>query len=69
MTKFETRALLTQLEATVGENLDRHLASAEDWMSDRTLPLPPSGSPVRTDGEPPPSTTGPEADDEEDPPS
>ena len=29
MTALETRALLSQLEAAVGENLDRHLASAE----------------------------------------
>ena len=28
-TAFETRALLQQLEATVGENLDRHLAAAD----------------------------------------
>jgi acyl-[acyl-carrier protein] desaturase len=38
MTKFETRALLTQLEATVEENLDRHLASAEDWMPHEYVP-------------------------------
>jgi acyl-[acyl-carrier protein] desaturase len=38
MTALETRALLTQLEATVGENLDRHLASAEDWMPHEYVP-------------------------------
>ena len=38
MTAFETRALLKQLEATVEENLDRHLASAEDWMPHESVP-------------------------------
>ena len=38
MTAFGTRALLTQLEATVEENLDRHLASAEDWMPHEYVP-------------------------------
>ena len=38
MTAFETRALLKQLEATVEENLDRHLASAEDWMPHEYVP-------------------------------
>jgi len=37
-TAFETRALLQQLEATVGENLDRHLAAAEDWMPHEYVP-------------------------------
>jgi acyl-[acyl-carrier-protein] desaturase len=37
-TAFETRALLHQLEATVGENLDRHLAAAEDWMPHEYVP-------------------------------
>jgi len=37
-TAFETRALLKQLEATVGENLDRHLAAAEDWMPHEYVP-------------------------------
>jgi len=38
MTAFETRALLKQLEATVEENLDRHLAAAEDWMPHEYVP-------------------------------
>jgi acyl-[acyl-carrier protein] desaturase len=38
MTAFETRALLRQLEATAEENLDRHLASAEDWMPHEYIP-------------------------------
>src|SRR5499427_7457916 len=38
MTAFETRALLQQLEATVGDNLDRHLAAAEDWMPHEYVP-------------------------------
>jgi len=38
MTALETRALLSQLEATVGENLDRHLASAEAWMPHEYVP-------------------------------
>src|SRR5262249_17490609 len=38
MTAFETRALLKQLEATVEENLDRHLASAESWMPHEYVP-------------------------------
>jgi acyl-[acyl-carrier-protein] desaturase len=38
MTAFETRALLKQLEATVEENLDRHLASAENWMPHEYVP-------------------------------
>jgi len=38
MTAFETRALLKQLEATVEENLGRHLASAEDWMPHEYVP-------------------------------
>ena len=38
MTAFGTRALLTQLEATVKENLDRHLASAEGWMPHEYVP-------------------------------
>jgi acyl-[acyl-carrier-protein] desaturase len=38
MTAFETRALLSQLEAAVGENLDRHLASAEAWMPHEYVP-------------------------------
>jgi acyl-[acyl-carrier-protein] desaturase len=38
MTTFETRALLKQLEATVADNLDRHLASAEDWMPYEYVP-------------------------------
>jgi acyl-[acyl-carrier-protein] desaturase len=37
MTTFETGAL-TQLEAVVEENLDRHLASAEDWMPHEYVP-------------------------------
>lgn len=38
MTASETRALLTQLEATVEENLDRHQASAEAWMPHEYVP-------------------------------
>jgi acyl-[acyl-carrier-protein] desaturase len=38
MTAFETQALLKQLEATVEENLDRHLASAEGWMPHEYVP-------------------------------
>ena len=38
MTAFETRALLKQLEATVEENLDRHLASAENWLPHEYVP-------------------------------
>jgi acyl-[acyl-carrier-protein] desaturase len=38
MTAVETRALLKQLEAVVEENLDRHLASAEDWMPHEYVP-------------------------------
>ena len=38
MTAFETRALLSELEATVEENLHRHLASAEDWMPHEYVP-------------------------------
>jgi acyl-[acyl-carrier-protein] desaturase len=38
MTAFETRALLKQLEATVEENLGRHLAAAEDWMPHEYVP-------------------------------
>ena len=38
MTEVETRALLKQLEATVEENLDRHLAVAEEWMPYEYVP-------------------------------
>jgi acyl-[acyl-carrier-protein] desaturase len=38
MTAFETRALLKQLEATVEDNLDRHLAAAENWMPHEYVP-------------------------------
>ena len=38
MTAFETRALLMQLEATVEENLGRHLAAAEAWMPHEYVP-------------------------------
>ena len=38
MTAFETRALFKQLEATVEENLGRHLAAAEDWMPHEYVP-------------------------------
>ena len=37
-TAFETRALFKQLEAAVEENLDRHLAAAEDWMPHEYVP-------------------------------
>src|SRR6516165_7998046 len=37
-TAFETQALLQQLEATVGENLDRHLAVADEWMPHEYVP-------------------------------
>jgi acyl-[acyl-carrier-protein] desaturase len=35
---IETAALLAQLEAVVEENLNRHLASAEDWMPHEYVP-------------------------------
>ncbi|HTQ90908.1 MAG TPA: acyl-ACP desaturase [Streptosporangiaceae bacterium] len=38
MTAFGTRALLSELEATVEENLQRHLAAAEDWMPHEYVP-------------------------------
>jgi acyl-[acyl-carrier-protein] desaturase len=38
MTAVETGALLKQLEATVEENLGRHLAAAEDWMPHEYVP-------------------------------
>ena len=38
MRAFETQALLSELEATVEKNLDRHLASAEDWMPHEYVP-------------------------------
>ena len=38
MTEFETPALLKLLEATVEENLDRHLATAEDWLPHEYVP-------------------------------
>jgi len=38
MTGPGAEALLKQLEATVEENLDRHLASAEDWMPHEYVP-------------------------------
>jgi acyl-[acyl-carrier-protein] desaturase len=38
MTTVETPALLRQLEPTVEENLDRHLAAAEDWMPHEYVP-------------------------------
>jgi acyl-[acyl-carrier-protein] desaturase len=38
MTTFETQALLKQLEATVEDNLNRHLASADDWMPHEYVP-------------------------------
>ncbi|MGN6678076.1 MAG: acyl-ACP desaturase, partial [Streptosporangiaceae bacterium] len=38
MTTSETHALLGQLEAAVGENLDRHLAVADEWMPHEYIP-------------------------------
>ena len=38
MTGSGAEALLKQLEATVEENLGRHLASAEDWMPHEYVP-------------------------------
>jgi len=38
MTTFATRALLKQLEATIEDNLGRHLAAAEDWMPHEYVP-------------------------------
>jgi acyl-[acyl-carrier protein] desaturase len=38
MTTFETRSLLAQLNAVVEENLDRHLAVAEDWLPHEYVP-------------------------------
>jgi acyl-[acyl-carrier-protein] desaturase len=38
MTGLHTGALLQELEATVAECLDRHLAAAEDWMPHEYVP-------------------------------
>src|SRR4249919_2083070 len=52
MTTLETRALLKQLEATVAENLDRHLASADDWMPHEYVPWGEGRNFAVLDGEP-----------------
>jgi len=52
MTTLETRALLKQLEATVEENLNRHLASAEDWMPHEYVPWSEGRNFAVLDGEP-----------------
>jgi acyl-[acyl-carrier-protein] desaturase len=52
MTAFETRALLRQLEATVEENLDRHLSSADDWMPHEYIPWSEGRNFAVLDGEP-----------------
>ena len=52
MTAFETQALLKQLEATVEENLDRHLAAAEDWMPHEYVPWSEGRNFVTLGGEP-----------------
>ena len=38
MTTYEHAAVLVQLEAVVEENLERHLASADDWMPHEYVP-------------------------------
>jgi len=38
MTTYEHRSVLVQLEAVVEENLERHLASADDWMPHEYVP-------------------------------
>lgn len=52
MATFGTRALLKQLEATVEENLDRHLASAEEWMPHEYVPWSEGKNFAVLDGEP-----------------
>jgi len=52
MRALETRALLDQLEAAVGENLDRHLASAETWMPHEYVPWSEGRNFVGLGGEP-----------------
>src|SRR5262249_43533284 len=51
-TTCETQALLKQLETTVEENLDRHLASAEDWMPHEYVPWSEGRNFAVLDGEP-----------------
>ena len=41
MTKLESAELLAELEPTVEENLNRHLATAEDWMPHEYVPVEP----------------------------
>jgi acyl-[acyl-carrier-protein] desaturase len=38
MKAWDTQALLSELEATVEENLHRHLAAAEEWMPHQYIP-------------------------------
>ncbi|MFP5333920.1 MAG: acyl-ACP desaturase [Actinomycetes bacterium] len=38
MTTLDATALLAELEATVAENLDRHLATAKEWMPHELVP-------------------------------
>ena len=52
MIAFEARALLKQLEATVEENLGRHLATAEDWMPHEYVPWSEGRNFVTLGGEP-----------------
>src|SRR5690349_7479706 len=52
MTALEPRARPKQLDATVGENLDRHLASAEDWMPHEYVPWSEGRSFAALGGEP-----------------
>ena len=52
MTASETQALLEQLEATVEENLGRHLAAADDWMPHEYVPWAEGRNFVMLGGEP-----------------
>jgi acyl-[acyl-carrier-protein] desaturase len=52
MTTFETRSLLMQLTAVVDENLDRHLAVADDWLPHEYVPWSEGRNFALLDGEP-----------------
>jgi acyl-[acyl-carrier-protein] desaturase len=52
MKTLEQRALLRDLEATVEENLNRHLAVAEDWMPHEYIPWSQGRDFARLGGEP-----------------
>ena len=49
---FEARALVSELQSTVEENLDRHLAAAEDWMPHEYVPWREGRNFALLDGEP-----------------